>query len=475
MELALSPHGRLYLREVRDADASDIAAAFALGSGHGVLCLGAVHMHTSLAPPFAYFRDLGLELVARIAAHPELETLRGRIALDPPSEYLARHAAAAPPMEGGEYVDSAVLSSIWRAALAAFSDEIATAEGTAAAWLGAKNAAWATVGRVYFHVAENKRNAEMPFAFLATYTTHVTARGDAKHRPLGSALEEYGAARDKDRLLALLVPVARAAEKSALVRTLVDSGDIYHPLAWSPREAYAFLQELPALESAGVMVRVPDWWSRGRRSRAEVKVEIGERPPSQLGAAAMLDFSADVAIDGEPLTDDEKKAILEATAGLVFVKGRWVEADGTKLRAVLEHWQRVERAAKDEGVSFHDAMRFLTGAAIGREESTAAIAREWTRVEAGPWMATVLDGLRAPDALSDVDAGGDLRATLRPYQRVGVRWLKWAHDLELGACLADDMGLGKTLQVIALLLLRRRTKNGADPIAWTGFLRCSRS
>jgi SNF2 family DNA or RNA helicase len=73
-------------------------------------------------------------------------------------------------------------------------------------------------------------------------------------------------------------------------------------------------------------------------------------------------------------------------------------------------------------------------------------------------MARTLEGLRAPDALAAIDVGGDLRATLRPYQRAGVRWLWSLHELGLGACLADDMGLGKTLQVLGLLLLRRRAK-----------------
>ena len=45
-----------------------------------------------------------------------------------------------------------------------------------------------------------------------------------------------------------------------------------------------------------------------------------------------------------------------------------------------------------------------------------------------------------------------LKATLRPYQLEGARWLvRHYHEL-LGACLADDMGLGKTLQTIAVLL-----------------------
>ena len=45
-----------------------------------------------------------------------------------------------------------------------------------------------------------------------------------------------------------------------------------------------------------------------------------------------------------------------------------------------------------------------------------------------------------------------LKATLRPYQIDGVKWLLGHFNSGLGACLADDMGLGKTLQTLAVLL-----------------------
>lgn len=47
----------------------------------------------------------------------------------------------------------------------------------------------------------------------------------------------------------------------------------------------------------------------------------------------------------------------------------------------------------------------------------------------------------------------DVKATLRPYQQEGVKWIKYLHDNNLGGCLADDMGLGKTLQAITMLAL----------------------
>ena len=45
---------------------------------------------------------------------------------------------------------------------------------------------------------------------------------------------------------------------------------------------------------------------------------------------------------------------------------------------------------------------------------------------------------------------------MRHYQIDGVRWLWFLSELGLGACLADDMGLGKTIQVIDVLLQRKR-------------------
>src|SRR5207245_603676 len=79
-----------------------------------------------------------------------------------------------------------------------------------------------------------------------------------------------------------------------------------------------------------------------------------------------------------------------------------------------------------------------------------------SRVEAGAWLARTLESLRGPAGLVAADPGADLRGTLRPYQKSGVSWLAFASSLRLGVCLADDMGLGKTIQVLALLLLRKR-------------------
>ena len=45
----------------------------------------------------------------------------------------------------------------------------------------------------------------------------------------------------------------------------------------------------------------------------------------------------------------------------------------------------------------------------------------------------------------------DLRASLRPYQQIGVNWLSFLRGVGLGGILADDMGLGKTVQALCVI------------------------
>ncbi len=70
--------------------------------------------------------------------------------------------------------------------------------------------------------------------------------------------------------------------------------------------------------------------------------------------------------------------------------------------------------------------------------------------------------LRALAVAAEPDLPGGLRATLRPYQRLGVAWLQFLQALGAGGILADDMGLGKTLMTLAFLL-RRKQVEGREP------------
>ena len=87
----------------------------------------------------------------------------------------------------------------------------------------------------------------------------------------------------------------------------------------------------------------------------------------------------------------------------------------------------------------------------------ATITRTQVRLRRSQAPVLARAGLDVPAAEVDIPAADFqisdlLKATLRPYQLEGVRWLVGHYRSQLGACLADDMGLGKTLQTIATLL-----------------------
>jgi non-specific serine/threonine protein kinase len=371
----------------------------------------------------------------------------------PPTGELEPLALAAPLMTGAEYLTIEILHALWQEMDAAFAIELAESGSSIQDFLKGRNPAWNLVGRVHFNLAENRKDDQAPFAFLATYTTRLSVHAKAQHLPLGQALREYAGAASKERLLSLLLPVQRAAEICPWLKAMVDSGEIFHPLRWKPDDAFRFLHDVPQLESAGVVVRMPAAWRANRPSRPQVRAVVGGKAPSSLGKDALLDFRMEVTLDGEPLTAAEIKELLTKSDGLSLVRGRWVEIDRERLGRMREHFRKVEQAAAASGLSFGEAMRMVAGAEVAADGGGADPG--WAQVVAGQWLDEALKGLRGPEGLASVDPGAALNGTLRPYQQVGLRWLYLLAKLGLGGCLADDMGLGKTIQLLALLLVLR--------------------
>jgi superfamily II DNA or RNA helicase len=471
--LVLSPSGHLALAPgeagdaLPDGPARRIRRAFERGAGAGLLHLGAAEVRTPLPPVLAFFRDLGRAFVTALCATPDLEAQRTWAEPAPPTGELERLAASAPPMPGGEYLTPAALSALWAELLHAFRAELDATDASVDAWLAARDPGWGGVGRVHLHLAENPRDPARPFAFLATYTVGLAPSGKPLHRPLGDAVRAASGARDHDRLVALLRPVQRASEKSAVVKALADSGALFQPQAWTPVEAHRFLHEVPALEESGVVVRVPAWWSGQRPPRPRITLSVGDEQPAGLGLDAVLDFDARLTLGDEDLTEAELRALLEADAPLVLFKGRWVEVDRERLRELMRRWL-VARQGAAEGLSFLEAMRLLAGApgldgAALPPALDGGVDPEWVGVAPGAWLEGALAALRGAAGAAAADPGPALRATLRPYQRDGVRWLHALARLGLGGCLADDMGLGKTIQVLALLLLLKREHEVPGP------------
>jgi len=161
-----------------------------------------------LEPPWKWLREFGQQFFTRLCQTKDaLNTLV-------PAE-LEAFIATAPPFAGAEYLTPDVLKRWWLD----LSQHIAQlASQGIEAWLREECPAWHVVGRVTFHLAENKTDTQRPFAFLATFTEKLSATGQPQHLPLARALLLYSGQKDQTALNALLAPVRTAAEKSKLLR-----------------------------------------------------------------------------------------------------------------------------------------------------------------------------------------------------------------------------------------------------------------
>ena len=187
----------------------------------------------------------------------------------------------------------------------------------------------------------------------------------------------------------------------------------------------------------------PDWFS------LSVRVHVGEEeiPLAPLMAAVAA---------GEP------EVLLES--------GTWVSIDRPEIEALARLMEEGRELADPQAqgelrVSALHAGYYEVLESLGVIEQATARWKER--------VGRLLERARAAEAAAEhdavADAGGSaggtpvpegLRATLRPYQLEGYRWLDFLRQAGLGGVLADDMGLGKTVQVLAVVqrLVEEREK-----------------
>ena len=461
--LSLTPSGLLHIayhldRESTHADVyqSSIIQAFLQSQEQGLLQLLSAKITDNWSLASKYWRHFIAQYVEQLCHHI-MNTSQSIGVISPPTDAILHDwLLKMPPMPGGEYATVETLASIWVSFDGWCREQIIADSEGVAGFIKHHLPEWQQVGRVCFHLAENKQEPEYPFAFIATYAAHLTNSRDVQHKPLRHALQEYAGEANKVALYHVLKPIHEAANHCEWVREVLDSHDIYHPMAWTPAEAYQMLQSIPQLEAAGIVVKCPNWWKK--RLKPRVQVNIGGKKNAFLSAESLLDFNVTLSLDGEPLTAEELDAIYQSETGLMMLRGQYVEIDQEKLSQALAHWQRIQNKAGD-GLSFIEGMRLLAG--VGREltdDSFSETLHEWSSIEAHHELRMVLEKIRHPETIQSKQLGSELKAVLRPYQAIGVNWLDLLTELGLGACLADDMGLGKTIQVIALLLLQKKKK-----------------
>lgn len=370
----------------------------------------------------------------KLTVIPELEAVRENAKVLLEDDECMDLLEAVPFAIGAEYITKEWIEIAFLRLQEIFAKEITEYNGTVEMYLTDKNQNLRVPERIFFHLVENKDD-KYPFAFMATYATKKSD-GSIQHMPLEYALSEYK--NDRQKLLVLLSCLEKAASVSKLIADFMQTGELFHPLRITVKEAYGFLKDVEAIEKAGILCRIPNWWKR-KSSTVSLSIKLGDKKPSALGFDAIVSAKPEFMVDGVVLTKKDIETLMAQTEGLAFLKGKWVEADHKRLQKLLDDINGIP-----DNLTLMEALKLELG-------TSASAADVGGMVTNGKWLAGILKSLQKPEMIRKVAVPKELHATLRPYQKDGYIWLNYMYKLGFGACLADDMGLGKTVQVLAFL------------------------
>ncbi|MFH1491684.1 MAG: DEAD/DEAH box helicase [Pseudomonadota bacterium] len=464
--VVVMPNGSLQLEWADREDAvnkssrllqKEIFERFAANNDSWLLFLGFCDQQVSLSPSLDFWRNMTGDFTKRLTRTPDLEILRHKAAVSIEDDELERHLTCAPLMTGSEYLTMELLRAVWTRLNHAFFLAITSYDGTVEDFIGHYSPNVHLVGRVFFHLVENKSD-DYPFAFMATYSTRLNEKGTSKHLPLKHALREYEG--NSEKLLELLTTVHLASKESSLIAELLETGELFHPLAWTSGEAFSFLKEIPIYEKSGILCRIPNWW-KGRTSRVRLDFSVGDSRPSMVGMDAVLSFNVRLFLGDTEISEKEARLLLNESEGLAFLKNKWVAADPEKLKQTLEAYEKAKEMVEREGLTLKEALRLQ----LEPEKLLDGYGKDTDHsVSNGEWLTSVIRKLLDPNQITPVRPEKSFRARLREYQKKGLNWLYFLHSLQFGACLADDMGLGKTVQLLAFLhVLKSDLKKSGKP------------
>lgn len=243
------------------------------------------------------------------------------------------------------------------------------------------------------------------------------------------------------------------------------------------QEAFEFLDSgAELLEDAGFKIVLPAWWNPGSRGDVRLVMQLRDGHNTPGGADQAL-APADpnvfvlewrLALENEVLSPSQVRNLAHAKTPLVYMNDQWIRFNREQIEAAhlsLTH------ETQDQKVNFFQALRLLqehaqpqvhpnlwTWADIaGKDRRELPVLPVRMETPAGR-LQRIWQGLQSATWDESLDEPPGFVGSLRPYQKRGLAWLWYLHEIGLGTCLADDMGLGKTVQAIALFLVQERAR-----------------
>ncbi|MFA6875385.1 MAG: hypothetical protein WCQ87_01980, partial [Parabacteroides sp.] len=171
---------------LRDRDGT-----FVEGNGAGLLALTQQTVDTNTLGK-CYFQKLFIDYTRKLSSFGEMADvdLSKVYALARPSIVECGFMAlSAPPLTGGEYFDGELLYQFYLDFEAVIQEKFSVFAGSFTEFLCSLSPTWKNVGKVSFHLAENKGDitGRFPFAFMVSFI-YRNKEDKPRHLPLASAL-----------------------------------------------------------------------------------------------------------------------------------------------------------------------------------------------------------------------------------------------------------------------------------------------
>ncbi|WP_225420418.1 DEAD/DEAH box helicase [Lapidilactobacillus bayanensis] len=268
----------------------------------------------------------------------------------------------------------------------------------------------------HFDLDKNKQTLELSLAFEyhgELVDSNAVAQMSAQTRNLDMEEQAFDYLRSLD--------FHRAGH--LWVKKFALAGDLYR----------FFIQELPNLRDNGVVTMSPELEGMLRDS-AELAPEIAV---SEADGFLAINFSfngiGEKEVDYVLAQLDVERPFIEQPDGSIVI----VDDELKKVSAALAK-VRAQGKFKNGQMKVHASQALAIQAALG---DTANFDQKFKQLTTD---------LAHPEKFK-VAFNRPINAQLRPYQKVGVKWLEMLDSYNFGGILADEMGLGKTLQMITFL------------------------
>lgn len=154
---------------------TEIFRHFSATPSSWLLFLGFCDPRVSLSPSLSFFRRFSGRFIRKLTRTPDLESLRERAAIDISPAVLSGSLEGVPMMSGAEYINRDLLLGVWANLSSVFSSLIQNHVGSVKSFVRSFSPDIHLVGRVFFHLVENK-HGRLPLRMMILYlrSHHVT-------------------------------------------------------------------------------------------------------------------------------------------------------------------------------------------------------------------------------------------------------------------------------------------------------------